>query len=67
MGVIGSLTGSCLCFLLPCMIHLKLRWKSLTKWDVFVDISIIAFGVIAGLTGVIFSMRSLIMALMKHA
>lgn len=65
MGVIGSLTGSSLCFLLPCIIHLKLRWDSLTKLQIAIDIAIIIFGVLAGLSGFIFSLKSLVIAMMK--
>ena len=65
MGVIGSFTGSCLCFLLPCIMHLKLRWSSLKRWEFLVDVTIIIFGIVAGITGMIFSMKSLIMAFRK--
>jgi len=61
MGVIGSLTGTCLCFLFPCYFHLKLRWNTLAKWEVAVDVAIMVFGLIAGSLGFAFSTKALIM------
>jgi len=65
MGVIGSFTGTCLCFIFPCAFHLKLRWNTMSKWFFFLDILIIVFGVIAGLTGLAFSLKALVMAFLK--
>lgn len=65
MGVIGSFTGTCLCFIFPCVFHLKLRWHTMSRWDFFLDILIIVFGLIAGLSGLVFSMKALVMAFMK--
>ena len=61
MGVIGSFTGTCLCFIFPCYFHLKLRWETLSKWQVFVDVFIIVFGVVAGSLGLAFSTKALVM------
>ena len=52
-------------FLLPCILHLKMRWPTLSKWDVLVDIGIILFGIVAGLSGFVFSLKSLVNAVMK--
>ena len=65
MGVIGSLTGTCLCFLFPCYFHLKIRWKTIKRWEMIVDIAIMIFGVIAGVSGLTLSMKALIVELMK--
>ena len=61
MGVIGSFTGTCLCFVFPCYFHMKLRWSTLKKWEIVLEISIMIFGVIAGGLGLTFSMKALIM------
>ena len=61
MGVIGSFTGTCLCFIFPCYFHLKLRWETLSKWQVFVDVFIIVFGVAAGSLGLAFSTKALVL------
>ena len=63
MGVVGSLTGTCLCFLFPCYFHLKIRWRSLRWWEVGVDILIMVFGIVAGLSGLVLSMKALIRGL----
>lgn len=65
MGVIGSFTGSCLCFLFPCLFHLKLRWGTLKIHQIVIDIAIMIFGIVAGISGLIFSMKSLVQAFMK--
>ena len=61
MGVIGSFTGTCLCFIFPCYFHLKLRWETLSKWQVVVDGAIIVFGLVAGSLGLAFSTKALVM------
>ena len=66
MGVVGSFTGSCLCFIFPCLFHIKLRRNTMSRWEFVVDVLIIVFGVIAGLTGLVFSMKSLVLAFAKH-
>ena len=42
-----------------------MRWPTLSKWDVLVDIGIILFGIVAGLSGFVFSLKSLVNAVMK--
>ena len=64
MGLIGSFTGTCLCFLFPCMIHMQLRWHSLRWWHIGFEMFIIAFGFIAGGMGLFFSGRDLIKSFM---
>ena len=61
MGVIGSFTGTCLCFLFPCYFHMKLRWNSLSKWEIAIDIMIMVFGFVAGALGLTFSTKALVM------
>merc|ERR1719244_2322766 len=60
MGVVGSFTGSSLCFVFPCVFHCMLRKNSITRWQYWFNIFVIAFGVIAGATGIVFSMKELI-------
>lgn len=61
MGVIGSFTGSCLCFIFPCYFHMKLRWESLSKIEVAIDVFIMVFGIVAGSLGLAFSTKALVM------
>ena len=60
MGFVGSFTGTCLCFIFPCLFHLKLRWHKLSKAIVALDICVMVFGVIAGGFGLFFSARALV-------
>lgn len=55
MGLVGSFTGTCLCFLFPCYFHLVLRWKDLRWFIIAKDIAIILVGIAAGTLGIIFS------------
>jgi len=64
MGLVGSFTGTCLCFLFPCYFHMKLRWNSLSYFAIASDIAIMIFGVIAGTSGLIFSGKELVEAFM---
>jgi len=60
MGLVGSLTGTCLCFIFPCYFHLKLRWQEL-KWpSIVLEISIMIFGLVAGGAGFFFSGKELV-------
>lgn len=61
MGVIGSFTGTCLCFIFPCYFHMKLKWNSIKRWEFFLEVFIIIFGVIAGGFGLAFSMKALVL------
>lgn len=65
MGVIGNFSGSFLCFIFPCYFHLKLRKDSLTKFDIFSDVAIIVFGVLAGGTGLVFTTKALVMTYLQ--
>lgn len=60
MGFVGSFTGTCLCFIFPCLFHLKLRWHKLSPWTVALDVCIMAFGAIAGGFGLYFSAKALV-------
>ncbi|XP_017322856.1 vesicular inhibitory amino acid transporter [Ictalurus punctatus] len=62
MGLTGSLTGAGLCFLLPCLFHLKLLWRKLLWHEVFFDISICIIGSICSISGFIYSIEGLIEA-----
>jgi len=66
MGVIGSFTGTCLCFVFPCWFHMKLRWDSIKVWQIVFEICIIVFGIVAGGLGLGFSAKTLIETLMKE-
>ncbi|KAL7058527.1 hypothetical protein AAHC03_016685 [Spirometra sp. Aus1] len=55
MGLVGSLTGSLLCFIFPCLFSLKLFWKEISWCGRAVRIMILIFGVVGGVVGIIYS------------
>ncbi|KAL3309285.1 hypothetical protein Ciccas_012170 [Cichlidogyrus casuarinus] len=55
MGLVGSITGSCLCFIMPAYFHLKLNYTQLSLWQKLVRLLVIIFGCITLVFGVIFS------------
>lgn len=63
MGVVGSFTGSSLCFIFPCLFHLILRKNSISKLQYAINVFVICFGILAGGCGVVFSLKALITAM----
>lgn len=55
MGLLGSLTGTSLCFVFPCVFHLKLKWNKLVWYQVASRIAIAVFGIACGVLGASFS------------
>lgn len=62
MGFVGSFTGTCLCFILPCYFHIKLKWDELHWYDIALRWFVIIFGFICGGLGVFFSGKRLVEA-----
>ena len=60
MGLVGSFTGTCLCFIFPCLFHLKLRWHKISRAVIVLDICVMIFGAVAGAFGLYFSAKALI-------
>ena len=59
MGFIGSSITLTMCLILPCSFHLKLRYKSLKWYQIFVDALIIICSVICFGAGSYFSFESI--------
>ena len=59
MGLLGSVTGSCLCFVFPCLFHMKLKWKQLAWYQVLVRSFVVVFGVGCGGLGAVFTGKEL--------
>ena len=55
MGLLGSLTGTSLCFIFPCVFHLKLKWKKLAWYQVVCRVFITLFGIACGILGAVFT------------
>jgi len=62
MGLLGSLTGTSLCFIFPCIFHLKLKWKKLNWFQVVCRVLITLFGIGCGILGAVFSTIELVNA-----
>ena len=60
MGLLGSLTGTSLCFIFPCVFHLKLKWKKLNWLQIACRVAVTIFGIVVGILGVVFSAIELI-------
>ena len=63
MGLLGSITGSCLCFVFPCVFHLKLKWKNLRWYHIILRLAIVVFGVSCGGLGAVFTGKELAAAI----
>ncbi|KAK5852747.1 hypothetical protein PBY51_006591 [Eleginops maclovinus] len=60
MGLTGSVTGSAMTLILPCLFHLRLQWGRLTVRDRLIDVCILSLGVICSGSGVICSVKRLV-------
>ena len=59
MGLVGSFTGTCLCFVFPCVFHMVLKWKELRWYSIVIRVYIIVFGTICGVLGIVFTGKEL--------
>ncbi|XP_072188301.1 vesicular inhibitory amino acid transporter-like [Excalfactoria chinensis] len=60
MGLTGSVTGAAMTFLLPSLFHLKLKWKKLSFFEKYADISVFILGFLCSLAGIICSIKGLL-------
>ncbi|XP_053192693.1 vesicular inhibitory amino acid transporter-like [Scomber japonicus] len=60
MGLTGSVTGSAMTLILPCLCHLRLQWGHLTGRERLIDVCILSLGVICSVSGVICSVKRLV-------
>ncbi|KAG7508376.1 hypothetical protein JOB18_011174 [Solea senegalensis] len=63
MGLTGSVTGSAMTLILPCLFHLRLCWGRLSLGDRLVDVGILVLGVLCSASGVICSVKRLVQGL----
>ncbi|XP_034436672.1 vesicular inhibitory amino acid transporter-like [Hippoglossus hippoglossus] len=63
MGLTGSVTGSAMTLILPCLFHLRLRWGRLTARARLIDAGILSLGVVCSVSGVICSVKRLVQGL----
>ena len=59
MAFIGSLSASCLAFIFPAIFHLMLKKEELKLYHYVLDVSIVIFGILASILGLVFSGMSL--------
>jgi len=55
----GSFSDSMFFFILPCAVHLKLKFKELKIYQVCLDVLLIVIGIACGIFGIIFSGKAL--------
>lgn len=55
MGLVGSFTGTCLCFIFPCVFHIVLKWKELRWYNIVARVYVIVFGIVCGVLGIVFT------------
>ena len=60
MGFIGSFSGTCLSFILPCVFYMKIHWRKTKMHEIILCCCIIVFGVVAGVTGMVYAARKLV-------
>uniref|UniRef100_A0A667Z558 Vesicular inhibitory amino acid transporter n=1 Tax=Myripristis murdjan TaxID=586833 RepID=A0A667Z558_9TELE len=63
MGLTGSVTGAAMTLILPCLFHLRLQWGRLSVKDRVLDLGILSLGLICSVSGVICSLKRLVVGL----
>ena len=63
VGILGAILGTVMVFLLPCVFHLKIKWKKLTVFHKLLEFSIIIIGLAAGSIGLYASVKNLYKAI----
>lgn len=63
VGILGAVLGSMLVYLLPCLFHLKIKWKKLNIYNKVFEIAVLVIGVTAGIIGLYAAVKSLYMAI----
>lgn len=59
VGILGAILGTLLVFFLPCLFHLKIKWRKLNFYNKAFEILIIILGVTAGCIGLYASIKNL--------
>ena len=62
LALVGSMTSATMCFVLPCLFHLKLKRTELKLYHKILDYFIITFGLAAAGFGLVFSGKALVAA-----
>ena len=63
---IGSLLLPSLEYVMPCLVHLKLKWVKLTRLEIFADISVIVLGILWTVLCGYSSGKALVIAMVKQ-
>ena len=67
MAFVGSLTASFVSFILPAVFHLILKKKELRLYHFILDVSVIIFGILASILGLVFTGKSLYETMFRHS
>lgn len=63
---IGSLLLPCLEYVIPCLVHLKLKWVKLTRLEILADISVIVLGILWTVLCGYSSSKALVITMVKQ-
>ena len=59
MGLTGSVTGAAMTLVLPCLFHLRLRWRRLGARERLTDVVVLSVGLVCSASGLICSLKRL--------
>ena len=66
LAFVGSLTSATMCFVLPCLFHLRFKHGELRCYSKILDYCIISFGLATAGFGIVFSGKALVKAYEKN-
>ena len=67
MAFVGSLTASFVSFILPAVFHLIIKKKELRLYHYILDVSVIIFGILASILGLVFTGKSIYETMFRHS
>lgn len=67
LSLTGSLVSVCICLILPCAFYTKICWSQLSNSVLVLNLSLVAFGFLLGVSGTISSSRSLLQNILNKA
>lgn len=60
LAFVGSISGTSIAVILPCLFHIKLHWNYLQWYQIVLDVVIAVFGLLMAISGVTYSLIDLV-------